>query len=83
MTHDAPVPGEGVEPSRPTKGHLILSQARMTSFATPAGRTIARGVAPYVPEGNAYFGGIFAGGFPKTSAISWCDFSSRLAGLPT
>jgi hypothetical protein len=31
------VPGEGVEPSRPTRGHLILSQARIASFATPAG----------------------------------------------
>jgi hypothetical protein len=83
MTHDAPVPGEGVEPSRPTKGHLILSQARMTSFATPADRTIALSVVPYRPASNAYFCGIFAGGLPKTSAISWCDFSSRFAGLPT
>ena len=30
------VPGEGLEPSRPSTGHLILSQARMTNFATPA-----------------------------------------------
>jgi hypothetical protein len=30
------VPGEGLEPSRPLWGHLILSQARMTNFATPA-----------------------------------------------
>jgi hypothetical protein len=31
------MPGEGLEPSRPRWGHLILSQARMTNFATPAG----------------------------------------------
>jgi hypothetical protein len=31
------MPGEGLEPSRPLWGHLILSQARMTNFATPAG----------------------------------------------
>ena len=30
------VPGAGLEPARPRRGHLILSQARMTSFATPA-----------------------------------------------
>ena len=30
------VPGKGLEPLRPQRGHLILSQARMTSFATPA-----------------------------------------------
>jgi hypothetical protein len=30
------VPGEGVEPSRPHRGQLILSQPRMSSFATPA-----------------------------------------------
>ena len=35
------VPGEGLEPSRPAWGHLILSQARMTNFATPARRRIA------------------------------------------
>ena len=64
------MPGEGLEPSRPTKGHLILSQARMTSFATPAGRTIARVAAVYVSVGKAYFCGICAGGLPKTSAIS-------------
>jgi hypothetical protein len=32
----SPVPGAGLEPARPRRGHLILSQARMTSFATPA-----------------------------------------------
>src|SRR5215211_1461682 len=35
------MPGAGVEPARPQGGHLILSQARMTSFATPAGARIA------------------------------------------
>ena len=30
------VPGAGLEPARPRGGHLILSQARITSFATPA-----------------------------------------------
>ena len=30
------MPGEGVEPSRPHWGQLILSQPRMSSFATPA-----------------------------------------------
>jgi predicted RNA-binding Zn-ribbon protein involved in translation (DUF1610 family) len=30
------MPGAGLEPARPRRGHLILSQARMTSFATPA-----------------------------------------------
>jgi hypothetical protein len=30
------VPGEGVEPSRPAWGQLILSQPRISSFATPA-----------------------------------------------
>ena len=30
------MPGAGLEPARPRGGHLILSQARMTSFATPA-----------------------------------------------
>jgi hypothetical protein len=30
------MPGAGLEPARPLGGHLILSQARMTSFATPA-----------------------------------------------
>ena len=77
------MPGEGVEPSRPLEGHLILSQARMTSFATPAGRTIARGSVGYVPDGKAYVCGIFAGGLPKTIAISSWAFSSRSAGLPT
>jgi hypothetical protein len=37
------VPGKGLEPLRPQRGHLILSQARMTSFATPARRRIAPG----------------------------------------
>src|SRR3954462_13863458 len=36
------MPGEGLEPSRPARGHLILSQARMTSFATPAGEAYSR-----------------------------------------
>ena len=36
------LPGAGVEPASPTWGHPILSRARMTSFATPAGgRTLA------------------------------------------
>jgi hypothetical protein len=30
------VPGEGVEPSRPQWGQLILSQPRIANFATPA-----------------------------------------------
>ena len=30
------MPGAGFEPARPQWGHLILSQARMTNFATPA-----------------------------------------------
>ena len=34
------MPGKGLEPLRPQRGHLILSQARMTSFATPARRRI-------------------------------------------
>ncbi len=33
---DSRMPGEGVEPSRPVAGHLILSQARIANFATPA-----------------------------------------------
>jgi len=36
-----------------------------------------------VPDGKAYFCGTFAGGLPKTIAISWWAFSSRSAGLPT
>jgi hypothetical protein len=31
------VPGAGFEPACPTWGHLVLSQARLASFATPAG----------------------------------------------
>src|SRR5256886_9468566 len=31
-----PMPGKGLEPLRLQRRHLILSQARMTSFATPA-----------------------------------------------
>jgi hypothetical protein len=30
------MPGKGLEPLRLQRRHLILSQARMTSFATPA-----------------------------------------------
>jgi hypothetical protein len=36
-----PVPGAGFEPARPRGGHLILSQARMTNFATPASLSVA------------------------------------------
>lgn len=36
------MPGKGLEPLRPRWGHLILSQARISSFATPAARRIAR-----------------------------------------
>ena len=32
------MPGKGLEPLRLQRRHLILSQARMTSFATPAGQ---------------------------------------------
>jgi hypothetical protein len=35
------MPGEGLEPSCPLWGHLILSQARMTNFATPAKLRVA------------------------------------------
>ena len=31
-----PMPGVGVEPTRPAKGHLLLRQARLTVSATPA-----------------------------------------------
>ena len=75
------MPGEGVEPSRPLRGHLILSQARMTNFATPAGRRIAL-EERYSPAGNLYFDGIFFGGVPITIAISWCGLSSSAAGFP-
>ena len=30
------MPGAGFEPACPRWGHLILSQARLTNFATPA-----------------------------------------------
>ena len=63
------MPGKGLEPLRPARGHLILSQARMTSFATPARRTIAARAA-YSPGGNLYFEGIVFGGVPITKAIS-------------
>jgi hypothetical protein len=33
----AVMPGAGLEPARPQGGHPILSRARITSFATPAG----------------------------------------------
>src|SRR5947207_2134097 len=39
------VPGKGLEPLRLQRRHLILSQARMTSFATPAAPRIARSTA--------------------------------------
>ena len=32
------MPGVGVEPTRPAKGHLLLRQARLTRSATPARR---------------------------------------------
>ena len=35
------VPGEGLEPSCSLGEHLILSQARMTNFATPASPSVA------------------------------------------
>jgi hypothetical protein len=63
------VPGKGLEPLRPQRGHLILSQARMTSFATPARRRIVAGPG-YVFGGNLYDKGIFFGGVPITKAIS-------------
>ena len=47
------MPGEGVEPSRPLWGHLILSQARMTDFATPA-----RGEDSYIPGWRALGGNL-------------------------
>jgi hypothetical protein len=80
------MPGKGLEPLRPQRGHLILSQARMTSFATPALRRIAaasRGVGAQRPAGKEYLEGIFLGGVPITNAISWCSFSSSAAGLPS
>ena len=78
------MPGKGFEPLRPRWGHLILSQARMTNFATPARRRIvARGeAAGYVFGGNLYDRGICFGGVPITNAISWCDFRSSVAGSP-
>jgi hypothetical protein len=56
------VPGEGVEPSRPTRGHLILSQARIASFATPARRN-----DNYVP-GLLADGGIGSGPLPRNAS---------------
>jgi hypothetical protein len=75
------VRGKGLEPLRPQRGHLILSQARMTSFATPARRRIVAGPG-YVFGGNLYDEGIFFGGVPITIAISWCAFSSSARGSP-
>ena len=75
------MPGKGLEPLRPLRGHLILSQARMTSFATPARRRIVANGA-YVFGGNLYEEGIFFGGVPITKAISWCGFSTSAAGSP-
>jgi hypothetical protein len=43
------VPGEGVEPSRPRWGQLILSQPRIANFATPARRRIPRCRNGYAP----------------------------------
>ena len=45
------VPGEGLEPSRPARGHPILSRARITSFATPA-RSEYPGSPRYWPGAN-------------------------------
>jgi hypothetical protein len=61
------MPGAGFEPARPTGGHLILSQARLADFATPARLR----VAAYSPAVKAYLEGIFFGGLPTTIAISW------------
>jgi hypothetical protein len=46
MSRRFEVPGEGVEPSRPQWGQLILSQPRISNFATPA---VEQGSGRYVP----------------------------------
>ena len=47
------MPGKGLEPLRPTWGHLILSQARIASFATPAAEEYAAILEFDTPSGRA------------------------------
>ena len=50
------MPGEGVEPSRPTRGQLILSQPRIANFATPARRRILARQRAYAPGVRVFSG---------------------------
>ena len=72
------MPGEGVEPSRPARGHLILSQARMTSFATPAERSVlALRAAGYWPGVIAVIGNR-SGPLPRNASLKAANaFSSK------
>jgi hypothetical protein len=45
------VPGAGLEPARPTRGHPLLRRARLTRSATPAGRVYACRLGASRPQG--------------------------------
>jgi hypothetical protein len=61
------MPGEGVEPSRPTRGHPILSRARIASFATPACADSSAAAEVYDP-GVFCSSGMPSGPFPRNAS---------------
>jgi hypothetical protein len=61
------MPGEGVEPSCPRRGHLILSQARLTDFATPA--ESGGGQDSYEP-GVKLLTGNLSGPLPRNASLN-------------
>ncbi len=73
--------GRDSNPHAGRSPHLVLSQARMSSFATPARRRIAlRGFAYSPPK--LYETGMFFGRLPITIAISWWRLRTSALGSP-